>query len=419
MTTITGTSGNDTYTNSGTGVTINTLGGNDKITDTGSASIIDGGTGDDILHLDRSALTIPFTMSFVGGSTTGLLASDGTTIKNIEHLDLTTNAGGCTVSFSNLIFDSVWGGTTWNGGSGSRTDTANIDLSSLNSLPGFSGAYIDVNGVGNFLRLSDIGTVNVIGSSKSDTFGSSLVNSTLCGEGGDDTFYFSPYYNYNVVGGDGADTVIFESGWSDWQNGNTLDLNITTPQNFSNGMGGIRTITLTSIENVVGSPADDTIIGNSANNNLEGTWGNDTLIGGAGDDILNGGDGVDWLDGGLGKDVFVYDNTLDSTGSNYDTINGFNAADDKIALDYPSITGIDPALKTGTLSSGTFDADLTKAISNHLLGHHAMLFTPNAGDLKGQTFLLVDCYNRPGYADLVVKLASPVNMSSFAVGTFT
>ncbi|MBT6406027.1 MAG: hypothetical protein HOK06_00345, partial [Rhodospirillaceae bacterium] len=71
---------------------------------------------------------------------------------------------------------------------------------------------------------------------------------------------------------------------------------------FIKGWGDI---TLSNIENVVGSDADDSItgdenenllVGGGGDDVLNGGNGNDILIGGAGDDILNGGDNVDTVD---------------------------------------------------------------------------------------------------------------------------
>lgn len=61
--------------------------------------------------------------------------------------------------------------------------------------------------------------------------------------------------------------------------------------------------TLVSIENVIGSHANDIIKGNAAANRLDGYLGNDWINGYAGDDIIGGGDGHDALLGGLGNDA--------------------------------------------------------------------------------------------------------------------
>src|SRR5438552_743330 len=53
------------------------------------------------------------------------------------------------------------------------------------------------------------------------------------------------------------------------------------------------TDTLTTIENVVGSPFNDVIVGNAASNTLTGLGGDDTLRGDLGNDVLDGGAGID------------------------------------------------------------------------------------------------------------------------------
>ena len=56
------------------------------------------------------------------------------------------------------------------------------------------------------------------------------------------------------------------------------------------------------IENVIGSPYDDTLLGNEYDNRLEGGEGADTLSGRDGDDVLLGDEGHDTLIGGDGRD---------------------------------------------------------------------------------------------------------------------
>jgi hypothetical protein len=84
------------------------------------------------------------------------------------------------------------------------------------------------------------------------------------------------------------------------------------------------------------------------------------------------------------------------------------------------VSSIDTALKTGTLSTSTFDSNLTSALSGHLTAHGAILFTPNAGTLSGETFLIVDLNGTAGYqsgADLVIHLTSQTG--TLTTGDFT
>jgi hypothetical protein len=72
-----------------------------------------------------------------------------------------------------------------------------------------------------------------------------------------------------------------------------------------------------------------------------------------------------------------------------------------------TVTGIDTAVTTGSLTTGTFDSDLATAMSGHLVASHAILFTADAGALAGQTYLVVDANGTAGYQasqDIVIHL---------------
>ena len=61
--------------------------------------------------------------------------------------------------------------------------------------------------------------------------------------------------------------------------------------------------TVTTAENLIGSPSADTLVGNRAANRLEGRAGNDNISARAGDDTLAGGPGADRCDGGTGAET--------------------------------------------------------------------------------------------------------------------
>lgn len=158
---------------------------------------------------------------------------------------------------------------------------------------------------------------------------------------------------------------------------------------------------------------------------MDGGTGTDTLTGGSGDDVLVGKAGGDHLTGGGGSDTYWYDAVSESTGNAYDTITGFNfAGQDKIELHFSgaSVTGKNAEVTAGSLSKATFDSDLTAALAGHLTKNHAILFQPDAGNLKGDLFLVVDCNSVAGYQsgqDIVIRLDSPVNPGQFDVSDFT
>jgi hypothetical protein len=110
------------------------------------------------------------------------------------------------------------------------------------------------------------------------------------------------------------------------------------------------------------------------------------------------------------------------TGPGYDTINRFDFSNDTIAFSRGnSFAGTDAAVTSGSLSTATFNNDLTTALAGHLTPDHAILFTATAGTLSGDTFLVIDGNGTAGYqagADLVIRLVDPLHLSAFSTGTW-
>jgi Ca2+-binding RTX toxin-like protein len=153
------------------------------------------------------------------------------------------------------------------------------------------------------------------------------------------------------------------------------------------------------------------VSGNSLANIIQGS---------AGADRIAALDGADILSGGAGNDRFIYAHASDSTGVNYDTISGFDAAADRLEF-FTEVTGVDAQIK-GALSSQSFEADLAAAANGaSLAAHHAALFAPNMGALAGQVFLIVDANGVAGYQggeDAVIRFRSATHMTSFGVADF-
>ena len=229
----------------------------------------------------------------------------------------------------------------------------------------------------------------------------------ITGGAGDDTVTIaspSTLAGSTFEGGGGANTLVLDGDFSSgftfgaatMTDVGTLSLvaghsyNLTTDDaNVASGT------TLTVDASTLG--AGDTLIFNGSAE----TDGNFTIIGGAGSDTLTG---------GAGADTFVYNAVSDSTGSAYDTIHSLDFASDLLNTGaigaLPS--AIDAAVINGALSTATFDGDLATAIGAGQLGaQHAVLFTPDAGTLSGETFLIVDENGAAGYqagADLVIDV---------------
>jgi Ca2+-binding RTX toxin-like protein len=126
-----------------------------------------------------------------------------------------------------------------------------------------------------------------------------------------------------------------------------------------------------------------------------GSGGNDVFIGGAGDDRVVGLGGADILNGGGGSDTFMYTGAAESTGPHYDTLADFDPSTDRIDL-WGSVSGFGDAIETGSLSNATFDDDLGAALAG-LGAAEAIWFAPDAGDLAGRIFLIVDANGVAGY----------------------
>jgi hypothetical protein len=182
------------------------------------------------------------------------------------------------------------------------------------------------------------------------------------------------------------------------------------------------TRTGTAIANTIhGGNFDDALNGLDGKDTLYGHDGHDVLNGGGGKDRLTGGAGADVLNGASGADRFMYRKASESTGPSYDTIKKGNFAQDLFDTK-GTVAAIDAAIGSGQLRGGHFDADLASAVdSAHLGADHAVLFTADAGNLAGKTFLVVDLNGVAGYqagADIVVRLDNPQNLASIDAGDF-
>ncbi len=164
--------------------------------------------------------------------------------------------------------------------------------------------------------------------------------------------------------------------------------------------------------------------------NLAGAGGADRLAGGEGDDTINGvlgpdtifgGAGTDRLLGGVGATTFVFTGVSESTGPGRDWVGVLKPLKDEFDLDV-FVTAVDPRVNAGSLSEASFDADLAAALgAGQLGGGHAVVFKPNAGDLAGHWFLIVDANLVDGYQaglDYVFEFAAGSHPNNIAAGMF-
>ena len=152
---------------------------------------------------------------------------------------------------------------------------------------------------------------------------------------------------------------------------------------------------------------------------MRGGAGGDMLSGGAGDDTLRGGLGGDVLAGGAGADTFVYEAAAESSGLAFDMLADFDPAADRIVLPV-EVSAFADAVTEGALSAAAFNQGLAAAAAALGAGE-ALLFTPDAGDLAGNVFLIVDANGKAGYQageDYVFALAGTAPLEPLTLDIF-
>ncbi len=255
------------------------------------------------------------------------------------------------------------------------------------------------------------------------------------GEGGNDTlmFFDDMTASDRAVGGDGYDFLRLDGNYfglliasSTIKEVEEIELDLagggfSYDLTFSDG--NVAAGELMAVDaNFAAQVALDASTETDGNYALTGGAGNDTLLSGAGTDVLNGGDGEDFLRGGAGADEYRYLAIADSTGSLFDTIDGFNANADTIRLTV-AIGAVEPKVNSGTLNAASFDADLVARLGPAKLGgFHAVVYMPDAGTFAGQTFLVIDHNGTPGYqvgAEIVIQLLGATHLNNLDAADFT
>jgi glucose/arabinose dehydrogenase/Ca2+-binding RTX toxin-like protein len=171
----------------------------------------------------------------------------------------------------------------------------------------------------------------ISGTSGNDTLRGTARNDVICGLGGDDNLkgvggddkLLGGDGNDILLGGAGNDSVDGAAGTDRASFAGTTAVSASLATNNATGVGSD---TLTAIENLTGSSANDTLTGNSDPNQLSGNGGNDTERGGGGNDTVVGGGGDDDLYGEDGDDTV---NSRDSVAGN-DFLDGGAGTDKKV-----------------------------------------------------------------------------------------
>ncbi len=350
---------------------------------------VEGGNGRDILYLDVSDQSSNLNLTFAPGGPMTIL---GVSVDGVESMQLSTGSGNdkLTINADAVLSTGYSPDDSWNAGAGS--DTLTVDLTGIAfAMQQYSYSF----SVADFsMNISNVEIYKITGGEGYDTINGADAADTLAGNGGNDQIH--GYGSDDTISGDnGRDTLYGDTG---------IDI-------LSGG---------TNRDTLYGGDDNDTMTGEGGNDYLYGGNGGDNLNGGVGTDRLYGNAGADTITGGGDADYVNYSTVSESTSTGYDTVVGFDFTADKFYFSGTSVNGVDPSVGTGTLNAASFDADMaTKIDATKLLANHAVLWTPNHGDLAGDTFLIVDANGTAGYqasVDYVVRLDTPANIGSIDTG---
>ncbi len=251
-------------------------GGGSPYFDTGelSTDTVDGGPGWNSWKANFYTTGTALTFTQTGDRSYTL--SNGTTLQNIDMLDLTFGHGPNIFNLSTFSSaPTVYRQTIIGGFSNTINLTmSNIggDISMSNAGPG-TATVVD-EGLYHYSFRGAL-EINFVSGSGNDNLASGEANDTLEGGPGND-----------ILNGDGGvDTASYAGATS----GVVVSLLLTGVQDT----GGAGHDSLTNFENLTGSAFADQLTGRAAGSRLSGGGGNDLLIGGVGNDIFDGGTGVD------------------------------------------------------------------------------------------------------------------------------
>ena len=280
---LTGGDGNDTasYASSMMGVTVRLhnsrfMGGDAYGDSFGGTVTVEYTVADEDGDETDHEATLPDIANLTGSGMADVLAGD--------MRDNTIKGGGGD--------DMIYGGPSPKGATGDGDDT-NVD-----TLMGEDGNDMIFGGAGD------------------DTLDGGAGNDTLVGGGGADTYYGGA--GSDMIHADKADTTI--NGWLETppvDDTATADVDESTEAandpmavdtvsyarvvdddetGVTATLGGVAgTITISNVENIIGTEYDDTLTGDAGNNVIEGGAGRDTLVGGDGMDTLSYASSDSWV----------------------------------------------------------------------------------------------------------------------------
>jgi len=317
---------------------IDARGGRDQLFSGGGADTLDGGSGRDFAVIDRSTMAEDFRFT-PNSLIEPYVASDGTTLVQIEALELQSGNGNDIISYSGG-FANLFGG----GGD----DTVTAGLVSGNgraALFGNAGDDVLVGGTDSFADggdgddLIEVGSSGgAVGGAGNDTISVTQGNSgqpsdrsrvegglgadRVFGSGSRDTLFdnTSPALGSDAArdflfGGFGDDTLTTSGGRDRLDGGQGFDrvtlsrrdlptdfrFRLDGPEEISRATDGTRIVDVEAIR-FFGGLGRDRVTAGGGDDTLEGFRGRDKLFGGGDVDRLDGGALADTIDGGTGND---------------------------------------------------------------------------------------------------------------------
>lgn len=442
--TINGGGANDDLTGNGGDDTLNGNGGSDTIhvnVNDGNETIDGGAASDKIIVFQSSGSSN--TSAIDGGSGDDTVQATGAslgqmTFTSVENLFISSNASFTATaqqwnSFQKITADPAHTFFTAQvSGSGGAINFSNW------SGPPF--LHVDASSSGGSVTITadDPDITKIVGSALNDTFNVGTnwtAGDTLDGGAGTDIVNWygddsAPFRNIETLNLEGDHSYDFSADDATVASGGQMTIDGSGLTGANRPAPGAHTApahTLTfdgSAEAngkyvILGGAGNDTILTGGGADSVTGGAGNDTLSGGAGNDIITGGAGSDALTGGTGHDTFVYITVAESSGTHYDRITDFDAANDKADLS-TAVVAVDSQITTGKLDAATFNGNLASA-THQLAVNHAVVFAPDSGSLTGHVFLIIDANGTAGYqsgGDYVIEITGATNLASLGTSNF-
>lgn len=261
-----------------------------------------------ILFADGSTFDISKGLPFVG-------TSDNDHISGTEYADILTGMAGNDYLYGGNGDDII------DGGAGDDTINGGPGIDTVSHLSAALGVTVSLN-TGGYSGQNTVGVgidiiwdcENLTGSNFNDILEGNGINNIINGAAGDDIIKGMLGVSHTYIGGSGTDTLSYAS--SDTYAPVSINLSLAASQSSGSGT----TLTLSGIENLVGSAYNDTLIGDANANIIEGRGGNDNLNGGLGIDT------VSYASAATGVTVnLAITSSQNTVGAGTDTISGFES----------------------------------------------------------------------------------------------